>query len=563
MASRKNEKNECDQRLKNKEVSHLKADVPLDFLSTLTALEHENITLKTQNTGLHQKLEEAQVKIKWYEEQLRLNAQKRFGQSADSAVLENQVSFFNESEVTQRPEIKEPTIEVATHQRKKRGLNREAFNDLPVERIEYDLSSTEKNCPTCTRPLHQMTVEIRQELKIIPAKVVRVEHVKKVYACRYCQEHDIKTPIITAKAPNPIIQGSFVSPSLLAYILYQKFAMALPLYRQEQTFKNFGIVLSRQTMSNWIIKGSVLHLEPLYQLMKDHLIKETFLMADETPLRVLTKDGKPCNSKAYMWLYRTGKYGRPMALFDYQASRSGKHAQNFLKNFEGFLQTDGYSGYNSVENITRVLCFAHARRHYTDALKAMPKGNAPTNTHTHDAIGMINEMFAFEKVLAKEDLSSEKRKKRRDQELKPLIEAYFAWVKIMTQNTLPKSGFGKALSYSLKHQSAFENILLDGQCELSSNLAEQLIKPFVIARKNFLFCKTANGAKASATVFSIIESAKLNGLNPYEYLNYLFEQLPNIDRADKDALELYLPWSVTLPDICRQSIASSNTQQSK
>ena len=133
----------------------------------------------------------------------------------------------------------------------------------------------------------------------------------------------------------------------------------------------------------------------------------------------------------------------------------------------------------------------------------------------------------------------------------------------MTQNTLPKSGFGKALSYSLKHQSAFENILLDGQCELSSNLAEQLIKPFVIARKNFLFCKTANGAKASATVFSIIQSAKLNGLNPYEYLNYLFEQLPNIDRADKDALELYLPWSVTLPDICRQSIASSNTQQSK
>jgi transposase len=246
----------------------------LDFLSVITELKDENTRLNTE-------LEEAQAKIRWYEEQLRLSAQKRFGKSADTIIIENQMSFFNEPEVTQRPVLEEPTVEVATHNRRKRGLNRDSFDDLPVERIEYDLTEDEKSCPVCDSPLHQMKEEVRQELKVIPAKIVRVEHVRKVYACRHCQEHEIKTPIITAKAPNPVFPGSFASASLLAYILYQKFATALPLYRQEQTFRHFGVELSRQTMSNWIIKGSERYLEPLYRLMKKHLEKENFLMADE------------------------------------------------------------------------------------------------------------------------------------------------------------------------------------------------------------------------------------------------------------------------------------------
>jgi transposase len=523
----------------------------LDFLSVITEL-------KDENTRLNSKLEEAQAKIKWYEEQLRLNAQKRFGKSADAVVIENQISFFNEPEVTKRPQQEEPSIEVATHRRKKRGLNRDSFDDLPVERIVYDLDEDEKICPVCDNSLHQMKEEVRQELKVIPAKVVRVEHVRKVYTCRYCQEHDIKTPVIAARASNPVLPGSFVSPSLLAYILYQKFAAALPLYRQEQTFKHFGIELSRATMSNWIIKGSERYLEQVYQLMKKHLVKESFLMADETALKVLTKDGKACSSTAYMWLYRTGIYGKPMALFEYQPSRSGKHPKNFLENFKGILQTDGYDGYNSVTDITRACCYAHARRKYTDALKALPKGAVKTETGAWQAVQMIGEMFAFEKTLAKEDLSPKERNERREKGLKPLMTAYFAWVKLMSQNTLPKSTFGKALNYSLKHQTVLENILLDGQCELSTNIAEQQIKPFVVARKNFLFCKTANGAKASATAFSLIQSAKLNGLNPYEYLKYLFEELPDINCGDEAALEPFLPWSDQLPDICRQSLVQTN-----
>ncbi|WKY46607.1 IS66 family transposase [Eubacteriaceae bacterium ES3] len=529
-------------------------DPALDFLSVITELQSEN-------TRLNSELEEAQAKIKWYEEQLRLNAQKRFGKSADTVIIENQISFFNEPEVTKRPEQEEPSIEVATHRRKKRGLNRDSFDDLPVERIVYDLNEDEKVCPVCDHSLHQMKEEVRQELKVIPAKVVRVEHVRKVYACRHCQDHEIKTPIITAKAPNPVISGSFVSPSLLAYILYQKFAAALPLYRQEQTFKHFGIELSRATMSNWIIKGSERYLEPLYRLMKKHLEKESFLMADETSLKVLTKDGEACTSKAYMWLYRPGKYGKPMALFEYQPSRSGKHPKNFLENFKGILQTDGYDGYNSVTDITRVCCFAHARRQYTDALKALPKGTIKTETEAWQAVQMIGEMFVFEKALLKEDLTPKERKERREKELKPLMTAYFAWVKLMSQNTLPKSAFGKALNYSLKHQTVLENILLDGQCELSTNIAEQQIKPFVVARKNFLFCKTANGAKASATAFSLIQSAKLNELNPYEYLKFLFERLPDINCDDEVALEPFLPWSDQLPEICRQSLAQTNQHQ--
>ena len=275
-------------------------DPALDFLSVITGLEDENGTLKEENSRLSQELQEARLKILLYEEQLRLNAQKRFGKSADTVVDQDQMSFFNEAEVTQQPELEEPDIEVATHRRKKRGLNRDAFDSLPVERIEYDLREDEKICPTYKGQLHQMMEEIRQELKVIPAQVVRVEHVRKVYTCRHCQEHAIKTPVITAKAPAPVLPGSFVSASLLAYIIYQKFAAALPYYRQEQTFKDFGIDLRRQTMSNWIINGSGRYLEPLYQLMKSEMDKETFLMADETTLKVLTKDGKPTTSKGYM-----------------------------------------------------------------------------------------------------------------------------------------------------------------------------------------------------------------------------------------------------------------------
>lgn len=510
--------------------------------------------LKNENAKLAHELEIAQTKLKWYEEQFRLNAARRFGKSSET-VTDDQLSFFNEAEITARPEQDEPVLETIIVKRKqKRGLNKESLSDLPVERIVYQLSEEEQICAVCQSPLHEMSEEIRKELKVIPAQVVVVEHVRKVYACRNCEQNAVKTPIITAPMPAPVIPGSFASPSLIAYLMYQKYSAALPLHRQERIFGDFGIELSKQNMANWIIKASEWWLEPLYEVMKKSLMKESFMMADESPLQVLTKDGKPCDSKAYMWVYRSGKFGKAIVLYEYQPSRAGRHAAEFLKDFNGFLQTDDFGGYNKVKNVTRVGCLAHARRYYTDAIKALPKEARIESTHAHDALVFFRQMFRLEKKWAEENLTPEERYEKRILELKPVMEAYLSWLKTKEPQVLPKSKLGKAIAYSLSNWELLTNILKDGQCELSSNLAEQMIRPFAVGRRNYLFCKTPHGAKASAVIYSIVGTAKLNGLNPYNYLKYLMEQLPNTPITSDESLDHLLPWSEILPAECRSTI---------
>lgn len=518
-------------------------------------LNSESIdNLKNENSKLQHELEIANAKIKWYEEQLKLNAVKKYGKSSDH-VDEGQISFFNEAEVTAKPEIEEPTIENISYERKKkRGINKPSFDDLPVERIEYTLPEGQESCEKCSTTMHEMSSEVRKELKIIPAKVSIVEHVRKVYTCRVCQESDESTPIITAPMPEPVISGSFASPSLIAYLMYQKYSSALPLDRQERIFRDFGIELSKQNMSNWIIKASELWLEPFYERLKHQLVKETFIQADESPLRVLTRDGKPTDSKSYMWLYKSGSFGRKIALYEYQPSRSGKHPKNFLEGFRGLLQTDDYAAYNSVENAIRVGCFAHARRYYTDALKILPKGAEIESTHAYSALEYFKKMFYLESKW--KDLSSEERQKMRNIELKPVLEAYLSWLQEVQPKVVKKSKLGQAINYSLSNWELLSNVLLDGQCELTNNGSERLIKNFVIGRKNYLFCKSPHGARASAIIYSIVETAKMNGLNPFYYLKYLFEELPNTKLTNPEALDYLLPWSEALAEECRMPFKS-------
>lgn len=221
-------------------------------------LELESKELDNEISRLKHELEIANAKLKWYEEQFRLNAVKKYGKSSDD-VNEEQISFFNEAEINERPEIEEPTVEKITYERKRRrGVNKASFENLPVERIEYEIPEEERTCEIFTTTMHEMTVEIRKEIKVVPATVSIVEHVRKIYSCRKCEREGVKANIITAKMPEPVIKGSFVSPSLLAYLIYQKYSAALPLDRQEKIFRDYGIDISKQNMSNWIIKGSEL-----------------------------------------------------------------------------------------------------------------------------------------------------------------------------------------------------------------------------------------------------------------------------------------------------------------
>ncbi len=511
------------------------------------AEEYQN--LQNEYAVLEQKFEETNAKLNWYEEQFKLSQQKRFGASSEQT-NPDQLSVFNEAEKESRLEKIEPIIEEITYKRKRqKGLNKKSFEDLPVEVIEYRLEEEDRVCPACDSPLHEMSKEIRKELKIIPAQVKIVEHIRYVYACRQCEKDGISTPILTAKMPSPVLPGSFVSPSLLAYIMNRKYSEAIPLYRQEQQFKNFGIDLSRQNLANWVIHGANNWLKYIYDRMHESLLKETLLHADETTMQVLDEEGKKPTSKSYMWLYATGRDSKQIFLYEYQASRASKHPKEFLKRFKGYLQTDGYPGYNDVSDVIQVGCFAHARRGFTDALKALPKDSTITKTNAKEGLDYCNELFKIEKIL--KDLSPEERYKARLEQSKPVLRSFLSWLQIKEKQVLPKSALGKAIKYCLNQWPKLESFMLDARIEISNNRAERAIKPFVIGRKNFLFSKSPKGATASAVVYSILETAKANGLNPFYYLNYLFEKLPNIDCENMEELDQILPWSCSIPDDCK------------
>ena len=513
--------------------------------------EEEIENLQNQNKVLIHQIEELTAKLNWYEEQFRLNQERRFGKSSEKTDPD-QLSIFNEAEKESRDDKEEPTIEEITYKRKrKKGLNKKSFEDLPVERIEYTLSEEERVCPTCNNRLHEMSKEIRKELKVIPAQAVVVEHVKNIYACRNCEKENIFTPIITAEMPNPVLKGSFVSPSLMAYTMHRKYSEAVPLYRQEQQFKNFGIDLSRQSLANWVIYGANTWLKHLYDRMHDFLLKETVLHADESVFQVLDEVGKKPTSKSYMWLYATGIYSNPIFLYEYQPSRAKKHPKEFLKGFNGYLQTDGYQGYNAVEDVTLVGCFAHAKRGFTDTLKALPKDAARSRTNAEEGLKFCDKLFKLEKEYGKEKLSPEEIYKKRLEKTKPVLQDFLSWLKTKEKQVLPKTSLGKAINYCLNQWDKLTAFMLDGRLEISNNRAERAIKPFVIGRKNFLFSKSPKGATASAITYSIIETAKANNLNPFYYLTYLFEKLPNIDLENINELDRLLPWSDSIPENCK------------
>ncbi|MCT4604917.1 MAG: IS66 family transposase [Marinisporobacter sp.] len=513
--------------------------------------ESSTLALQNECTLLKQEVEELNAKLKWYEEQFRLNKQKCFGASSEKTDSD-QLSIFNEAEKESTTGKEEPDLEEITCKRRKgKGLKKKSFEDLPVETIHYHLDEDEKVCPECNHSLHEMSTETRRELKVIPAQVKVVEHVRHVYACRHCEKDNITTPIITAKMPNPVLKGSFVSPSLMSYIMHRKYCEAVPLYRQEQQFINFGIDLSRQNLANWVLHGANHWLKLLYDRLHTYLVKEPVIHADETTMQVLAEKGKKPTSKSYMWLYSSGVYGKGISLYEYQPSRAKKHPKAFLKEFNGYLQTDGYPGYNAVEDVTLVGCFAHARRGFTDTIKALPKESDISRTTASEGLEFCNKLFSIERKI--KDKSPKERYKIRLEKSKPILKAFLSWLKTKDRQVLPKSSLGKAIKYCLNQWPKLEAFMLDGRLEISNNRAERAIKSFVIGRKNFLFSKSPKGATASSIVYSVVETAKANGLNTFYYLNYLFERLPNINVENMDQLDELLPWSSSIPEECKVS----------
>jgi transposase len=510
--------------------------------NSMEELNNKCMKLEKQNAELA-------AKVKWFEEQFRLNQHKRFGASSEKTPPD-QLDLFDEAEKEAQSTLTEPTLESITYRRRKQVGHREnMLKDLPTEVIEYRLSEAEQVCPCCNGPLHEMSTEVKVELKVIPAQLTVVNHVQYIYGCRPCERTKIHPTILRASMPAPILPKSLVSPSIMAYVMSQKYVESMPLYRQEKQFERLGIELSRQTLANWMLHGANPWLNLVYDRMHQLLLKQDVLHADETPLQVLHEPGRTASQKSYMWLYRTGRGIPPIILYDYQTTRAGKHPCRFLAGYKGYLQTDGYSGYNDVPDIIQVGCFSHARRYFDEAIKALPDSHSSAPVAAKEGLNFCNQLFAIERDIR--HLSNEERYKIRLERSRPVLDDFLIWLNKQSKQALPKSAFGKAVTYCRNQWSKLESFMKDGRLEIDNNSSERAIKPFIIGRKNWLFCNTSRGAKASATIYSVIETAKENGLNPFEYLKYLFEQLPNIDTKHLEIIDALLPWSATLPEICK------------
>jgi len=516
-----------------------------------------NLALQQQIDSLNARLTERdatiakmEILLRYYEEQFLLAKRNRFGASSEKVVIDladyRQINFFSDPESEADKNLPEPVVEEISYKRKKRvGKREEDLSCLPVERIDYELSETERICPECGNIRDEIGVDIRRELKLIPAKVIVVEHAAHVYACHKCEKDNDHTPITKATAPAPLISGSLASPSFVAHIAYQKYSNGMPLYRLEKGFVYDGVSISRQTMANWTIKCTEMYLIAMYNLFIKYFLMETVAHADETTHQVLREAGRAAQSKSYEWLYRTsGCSKHKIVIYDYKETRNKEHPKEFLKDFKGFLHTDGYEGYHDLpSDITIVGCWFHARQKWENLLKIIPEDKRK-GSDAERGVAFINQLFALERDF--KELLPEERYEKRLLKSKPLAEAFFTWVESL--GALPKSKLGEAAGYALSQRKYLLNVFLDGRLELSNNRAERSIKSFVMGRKAWLFSCTPNGAVASSILYSIIETAKENGLHPYQYVKFLLEKLPNSTTADLDSL---LPWSETLPDYCR------------
>ena len=503
-----------------------------------------------EETILKQKAEIDELKRKLeHMNEVFANAQRaRFGQSSEQknyVLGKDQLSLFNEAESSQDHKAEEPkpnTIFVEAHERKKKRSQTEMLNNLPEEEVLLEIPEGQLVCGKCGGKMKPIGKKfLRHEMQIVQKQIKLLAYYAVTYACDSCEKDTGLAHIVSVKPPIPLMKHSLASPSTVAYIMTQKYVDGLPLARQEKIWAREGVSLSRATMANWVIQCSEVWLKPLYRHMKQELLTHSVIHADETVVQILKEDGKPATSESRMWLYASAALLRhQVRLFEYQPDRSGKRPESFLKGFEGALVTDGYAGYNQVQKVTHCGCWAHARRKWREA---MPDGATVKTSKAAIGFRYCNQLFAEERkcVLYK----PEYRKEYRQGKELPLLEEYFAWL-----NTVhPEKGskLEEAVRYSINQKQQLCAFLDKVEVPISNNLAENAIRPFTLGRKNWLFCDTPKGAKASAIVYSLVESAKANGIEPFAYLQHVLVQLPYLGKSPShEELETLMPWA---PDI--------------
>ena len=524
----------------------------------LNSLDRE--TLTRLFLSQQEQLENIDHTLQLVLEQMADLKRHRFGRSTEKHETEDQISFmevdgkivfFNESEAVAGEENaqEEPESVSRTKPKKKQGKREEDLEGLPVVVVEHSMADQELEDRFGKGGWKQLPDEVYRRYSFTPAKIEVEEHHVKVYAGKETEE------VIKAPHPETLLRGSLVSPSLEAAVMNAKYVNAVPLYRQEQEFERYGLHISRQNMANWTIQCADRYLAVLYDYLHKKLYGYHVLQADETPVLV-NKDGRPAGAKSYMWVYRTGRMytENQIVLYEYQKTRNASHPREFLKDFSGVCVTDGYQVYHTIEGEREDLqiagCWSHVRRRFDEAVKALPK-QKQKDSCAYLALTMIQAIYREEKQL--KDLPAGERKNRRQLSVRPLVEAYFTWVRENLPKVPQKSKTWEGFNYSLNQEKYLKVFLDNGEVPMDNNAAEQSIRGFCIGKKNWVMIDTITGAKSSAIIYSIAETAKANNLKPYDYFEYLLTEIPkHLDVPDRSFLDDLLPWSPSLPENCRK-----------
>jgi len=510
------------------------------------------------------KVEDLEGKMARLVEMMKL-ANMRFFGSRSEKVVPGQLSLFNDAEADADPSVPEPEIacggDLPAKPRRRGGKRR--IDTSGLERVVVEHVMEDASCPHCGEAMSEMKVEVTEVIRLVPAHLVVEEHRRHVYKCRPCCDDNAaggesKSQIVRAPMPalTPI-PGSFATASMLSYVINAKYANSMPYYRLEEDFRSIGAEVSRQDMANWTMNVHGRWLSLIHARMKEKLLECSYLNCDESEVQVLKEPGREAKRKSYMWLFRSGPHETPNCIYEYHPTRSGDVPRAFLgEGWSGYLTTDGYDPYFNlgIEGVTNTACLVHVRRKFAEIVK-VAGGDAVcegADSIALEARRRIDRIFDADRKLRK--MEPEARRKVREKKLRPLMESFRTWAEAAVAKAVPKMPLHDALLYALKYWPYVMNVLKDGRLGLDNNIAERAIKPFVIGRKNWLFSDTVRGAEASAAIYSIVVTAKLNGLNQRAYLEWVLSEMPNDPRlAEPGRIDRYLPWSDEVPAGCRLS----------
>ena len=529
-------------------MSGTQTNAELELPEDVAALKAHIAHLTTQLAARDAAVAARDEAIETLQEQVRLLLARRFGASSER-VADGQLGLFNEAEELEAGDEEnahedESDVAVAGHTRRRRGKRAPLPEHLPRIDVVHELPADQRVCPHDGATLEPFAEETSEQLDVEPARFRVLHHRRVKYRCPCCAES-----LRTAPMPAQPIAKSQASPGLLAFIATSKYVDGVPLYRLAQQFERIGVEVPRQTQARWMVQSGEL-LQPLINLLRERLLEGAYIHCDESTVQVLDEPGKSAESKSYMWVQVAGTGEQPVVLFDYDPTRAAEVPRRLLEGFSGYLHTDAYSGYNDVArdaDITRVLCLAHARRHFVDGLKALginPKklpAKPPAKARRLlTAVSYFRHIYAIERRIR--GRPPDERYEVRQRETRPVLERLHAWATATCPKVAPKTPLGKALAYLLEHWEGLTRFLDDGRLEVDNNRAENAIRPFTVGRKNWLFSATVEGAKASANLYSLVETAKANGLEPYAYLRHVLTDLPKAQSIED--IETLLPWHI-------------------